>query len=54
VSPVYWKPSYGSRSSRHRAWAKRQAAREEALKHAGGPTFREWLGSLFRRKPPPR
>ena len=49
MSPVYWKPQYGARSSRHRAWVKRQATREEALKRAGGPSFRDWLRSLFRR-----
>jgi len=54
MSPVYWKPSYGSRSSRHRAWVKRQAARDEELRRTGGPTFREWLRSLFRRTPTPR
>jgi hypothetical protein len=28
MSPVYWKPKYGTRSSRHRAWAKQDAKRE--------------------------
>jgi hypothetical protein len=28
--PVYWKPKYGTRSSRHRAWVKQQARRERA------------------------
>ena len=28
MSPVYWKPKYGTRSSRHRAWSKQQAKRE--------------------------
>ena len=26
--PVYWKPKYGTRSSRHRAWARADARRE--------------------------
>jgi hypothetical protein len=28
--PVYWKPKYGTRSSRHRAWARADARREAA------------------------
>jgi hypothetical protein len=28
--PVYWKPKYGTRSSRHRAWARVDARREAA------------------------
>jgi hypothetical protein len=32
MSPVYWKPKYGTRSSRHRAWAKQEAKREAASK----------------------
>jgi hypothetical protein len=30
MSPVYWKPKYGTRSSRHRAWARQDAKREAA------------------------
>jgi hypothetical protein len=26
--PVYWKPKYGTRSSRHRAWVKQEEKRE--------------------------
>jgi hypothetical protein len=26
--PIYWKPKYGTRSSRHRAWARADARRE--------------------------
>ena len=29
--PVYWKPRYATRSMKHRAWAKRDAARERAV-----------------------
>jgi hypothetical protein len=32
VRPVYWKPKYATRSARHLAFVKRQAAREEALR----------------------
>ena len=34
--PVYWKQRYASRNQRHRAWVKRQAAREEALRRTAG------------------
>jgi hypothetical protein len=30
--PVYWKPRYATRSQRHRAFVRRQAAREEAIR----------------------
>lgn len=49
MSPVYWKPRYATRRMRERAFAKREAAREAAVKREGGPTFREWLRSIFRR-----
>ena len=32
MSPVYWKPKYGTRSSRHRAWARQDAKREDAAR----------------------
>jgi hypothetical protein len=38
--PVYWKPKYGTRSSRHRAWVKRQARTEAASRRAGRPFLR--------------
>ena len=47
--PVYWKPKYGTRSSRHRAWTKQQAKREAALRRQPSPTLRQRLRSLFRR-----
>ena len=47
--PVYWKPKYGTRSSRHRAWSKQQSRREEALRHESSLTLRERLRGLFRR-----
>jgi hypothetical protein len=47
--PVYWKPKYGTRSSRHRAWSKQQAKREAKLRREASPTLRQWLRELFRR-----
>jgi hypothetical protein len=49
LSPVYWKPKYGTRSSRHRAWTKQQAKREAALRREASPTLRQWLRGLLRR-----
>jgi hypothetical protein len=49
MSPVYWKPKYGTRSSRHRAWARQEARREAALKRNGAVSLRERLRRLFRR-----
>jgi len=46
LMPVYWKPKYGTRSSRHKAWARQEAKREERL--AREPR-RHWLRRLFRR-----
>ncbi len=51
MTPVYWKPSLSTRGMRHRAWVKRQAARQAALKRAAGPSLLEWLRSLLRRRP---
>jgi hypothetical protein len=55
MSPVYWKPKYGTRSSRHRAWARQEAKREERAKRSGGGSrsLREILGRLRRRKERP-
>jgi hypothetical protein len=47
--PVYWKPKYGTRSSRHRAWSKQQAKREAALRREPAPTLRQRVRNLFRR-----
>jgi hypothetical protein len=44
--PVYWKPKYGTRSSRHKAWARQEAKREQRL---GREPRRSWFGRLFRR-----
>jgi hypothetical protein len=47
MSPVYWKPKYGTRSSRHRAWARQDAKREAAARQ--GMPLRERLRRLLRR-----
>jgi hypothetical protein len=47
MSPVYWKPKYGTRSSRHRAWA-RQDAKREAVTRRGTP-LRDRLRRFLRR-----
>jgi hypothetical protein len=44
--PVYWKPKYGTRSSRHKAWARQEAKREQRLERE---PRRSWLGRLFGR-----
>jgi hypothetical protein len=45
--PVYWKPKYPTRVMRERAFAKRQAARDERLRAERPPSFatrlRAWL-----------
>jgi hypothetical protein len=46
MSPVYWKPKYATRGQRHRAWVKRQARREAALKREQRPS---WLSRLAAR-----
>jgi hypothetical protein len=49
MSPVYWKPKYGTRSSRHRAWVKQEAKREAVAKRRSETSLRERLKRLFRR-----
>jgi hypothetical protein len=49
MKPVYWKPKYGTRSSRHKAWTRQEAKREAALKRERKVSFRERLRALFRR-----
>jgi hypothetical protein len=49
MSPIYWKPKYGTRSSRHRAWVKQQAKREAAAKQRRPRSLRKWLRDFFRR-----
>jgi hypothetical protein len=48
--PVYWKPKYGTRSMRHRAFVRRQAAREEALRRMPHEPFLRRLRRLLRRQ----
>jgi hypothetical protein len=48
MSPVYWKPKYGTRSSRHRAWVEQEQKREAASRRNRTPTLRERLGRIFR------
>jgi len=47
--PVYWKPKYGTRSSRHKAGVRQQARREAALRSAPTITLRERIKLMFRR-----
>jgi hypothetical protein len=47
--PVYWKPKYGTRSSRHRAWSKQQAKREAALKRSDSTSLLDRLRKALRR-----
>jgi hypothetical protein len=49
MSPVYWRPKYGTRSSRHRAWARQEAKREAAAKRMPRRSLRERLAGVFRR-----
>jgi len=47
--PVYWKPKYGTRSSRHKAWVRQEKRREAALRKAPKISLRDRLLRLFRR-----
>jgi hypothetical protein len=50
MSPVYWKPKYGTRSSRHRAWVRQEEKREQALRRLPrGPGLLERLRVWLRR-----
>ena len=46
--PVYWKPKYGTRSSRHRAWVKQEAKREAAAARPSR-SLRKRIADLLRR-----
>ena len=46
MRPVYWKPKYGTRSSRHKAWVRKETEREARMKAEPGSS---WLRHLFRR-----
>jgi hypothetical protein len=47
--PVYWKPKYGTRSSRHKAWVRQQRKREAAAERAPRESLRARLRRLFKR-----
>jgi hypothetical protein len=47
--PVYWKPKYATRSMRHKAWVRQQAAREERLKRLPSPSLLGRLHAWLRR-----
>jgi hypothetical protein len=47
--PVYWKPRYPTRVMRERAFAKRQAAREQSLRAAAGPSILSRVLARLRR-----
>jgi hypothetical protein len=49
MKPVYWKPKYGTRSSRHKAWVRQEAKREAALDAEPKTSVRDRLRALFRR-----
>jgi hypothetical protein len=49
MRPVYWKPKYGTRSSRHKAWVQQEARREERARRAPSIGLRAWLGRLLGR-----
>ncbi|HEY6836944.1 MAG TPA: hypothetical protein VI142_10930 [Gaiellaceae bacterium] len=47
--PVYWKPKYGTRSSRHRDWVRQQKKREAALQREPSESLRERFRRIFKR-----
>jgi hypothetical protein len=47
--PVYWKPKYGTRSSRHRAWTRQEAKREQRLQREPRRPLRDLLRRLIGR-----
>ena len=48
--PVYWKPRYATRSMRHRAWVRQEAAREQRLGSLPPRSvFRERIRAWLRR-----
>jgi hypothetical protein len=46
MRPTYWKPKYGTRSSRHKAWVRQEQKREAKLK---AQPRSSWLSRLFGR-----
>jgi hypothetical protein len=47
--PVYWKPKYGTRSSRHKAWVRQEEKREAALDRDSSGSLLGRLRRLVRR-----
>ncbi|HEY2937254.1 MAG TPA: hypothetical protein VGJ25_11690 [Gaiellaceae bacterium] len=47
--PVYWKPTYATRSRRHRAFVRAQERREAALRARAGPSLWERLRARLTR-----
>jgi hypothetical protein len=45
--PVYWKPKYGTRNSRHKAWVKQEQKREAAARRRPRTSLRDRLKALF-------
>jgi hypothetical protein len=50
MRPVYWKPKYGTRSSRHRAWARQEQKREAALRRERSLSLLQRLRQKLRRE----
>jgi hypothetical protein len=48
--PLIWKPKYGTRVMRERAWAKKSLERERALAKLRGPSLLERLRRRFSRE----
>jgi hypothetical protein len=48
MKPVYWKPKYGTRSSRHKAWVRQEAKREAAQRPAGSESLLRRLAKRLR------
>jgi hypothetical protein len=46
MTPVYWKPRYPTRHMRERAFAKRELAREQAVRRSAPGPGPSWLGRL--------
>jgi hypothetical protein len=47
--PVYWKPKYGTRSSRHKAWTRQEVKREQRLRRESRRPLRDLLRRVFGR-----
>ena len=47
--PVYWKPKYGTRSSRHKAWVRQEAKREAGVAKSDEGSLLRRLSRLLRR-----